>query len=142
MSTKDVRTTGTTRKTSELLIVTKNELGSLARITAPLAKNRINIECFSGYEWGTEAAFRLVTDNNRKAGELLKNEGFSVQETPVVLWQTGSTPGKLHDATVALAEARVNTYSSYSTTLTGTREATAVLNTSDATKTMEVLKRI
>nr|HPM41844.1 hypothetical protein [bacterium] len=103
-------TAGKTTKTTELMVITGNELGAFARITTPLAKMKINVECFSGYEWSGEAAFRLVTDNNKKAAELLRREGFNVQENPIVLWTTENVPGQLNSATLALAEARVNTY--------------------------------
>lgn len=130
------------RKGSELLIVTRNEMGALARIATPLAKNGINIECFSGYEWGGEAAFRFVTSNNRVAGDLLRKEGYSVQENPVVLWQTDNTTGQLMTATIALAEARVNIYSSYASTVASSKQSLAVFGTSNADKTLEILKRL
>lgn len=135
-------TTSDVKKTTELLVVTKNELGAFARITTPLAKNNINIECYSAYEWNSEAAFRLVTDNNKKATEILKTNGYTVTESPVVLWQTESTPGQLRNATTALAEANINTYCSYSTTPTNSKMAVAVFNTSDATRTSAVLSRM
>jgi hypothetical protein len=140
--TMGTTTKGTTSKSSELLIVTKNELGMFARITTPLAKNNINIECFTGYEWGTEAAFRLITDNNRKAYDLLKREGYNVTETPVVLWQTNNTPGQMRAATTALAEAHVNTYCSYSTTMPGSDTTTVAFTTNNPDRVMDVLKRL
>lgn len=139
MATKE---TGQVSRATELLIVTKNELGALAKITTPLARNNINIECFSGYEWCTEAAFRLVTDNNRKAQELLKTQGYNVQENPVCLWKTDNVPGRLSSATTALAEANVNTFSAYATSATGARTQTITLNTSDVERTTTVLRRI
>ena len=134
-------TTGTT-KTTELLVITRNELGAFARITTPLAKNSINIECFTGYEWSGEAAFRLVTSNNRKARELLKAEGYNVQENPIVLWTTPNTPGQLRNATTALAEARVNTYCSYSTSLPNTNTTVVAFGTTDTDRATEILKRL
>ncbi|HPQ80438.1 MAG TPA: hypothetical protein PLZ86_01805 [bacterium] len=141
MATKSA-TAGKTTKTTELLVITGNELGAFARMTTPLAKNRINIECFSGYEWSGEAAFRIVTDNNRKASELLRREGFNVQENPVVLWTTENTPGQLDSATVALAEAKVNTYSSYSTNTPGSTTTTVAFGTNDADRASDILRRV
>lgn len=141
MATKDTRAGSAARKTAELLVVTKNELGALAKLTAPLAKNRINIECFTGYEWSNEVAFRLVTDNNKKAGDLLRAQGYNVQESPVVLWQVDNVPGQLRNATTALAEANVNIYCSYSTSLPNTNTAAVIFNTGDADRTANVLNR-
>lgn len=135
-------TAGKTTKTTELMIITGNELGAFARITTPLAKMKINIECFSGYEWSGEAAFRLVTDNNKKAAELLRREGFNVQENPIVLWTTENVPGQLNGATVALAEARVNTYCSYSTSTPGSNRTVVAFGTNDSNRCAEVLGRV
>lgn len=133
---------GTVKKASELLVITRNDLGTLARITAPLAKNKINIECFTGYEWGTEAAFRLVTDNNRRAGELLRNEGFNVQESPTVVWQTDNEPGRLRLATTALAEANVNTFCAYSTTVPNSATTSVIFGTTDTDRAVSILKTL
>lgn len=141
-TTRTNRDTSAARKMSELLVLTKNDLGMLARITTPLAKNNINIECFTGYEWNGEAAFRFVTSNNRRARELLASEGYNVQENPVVLWQTGNEPGRLRTATTALAEAKVNTYCAYSTTLPDSQTTAIIFNTNDSDRTMNVLKTI
>lgn len=142
MASKDIRGTGSARKAGELLVVTKNELGALSRITTPLARNKINIECFTGYEWGGEAAFRFVTDNNRRAGDILRGEGYNVQETTVVLWQAANVPGQMKNATTALAEAKVNTYCSYSTALPDSNTAVTVFNTSDADRTLNILNKL
>lgn len=141
MATKGERGTGNTWKSSELLIITKNELGTLAKITTPLAKHNINVECFTGYEWSNEAAFRLITDNNKKAVEVLKQAGYNVQESPVVLWEVSNTAGQLRAATTALAEAKVNTFCSYSTSFPDSRSAVVAFNTNNPDRAMDVLKK-
>ena len=134
--------TKNTQKTSELLVVTRNELGSLARVTAPLAQNNINIECYCGYEWGNEAAFRFITNNNRKARELLSKAGWNVQENTTVLWNAPNKPGILRKATGALAELKINVYASYSAAQPGDPNCTIAFTTSDPVRTMDTLNRI
>jgi hypothetical protein len=143
-SRKTSTTTGSsmTRKADELLVVTRNSEGSFARLTGPLARNGINIECFTAYTWGNEAAFRIVTDNNRKARDLLRSEGYSVQETPVVLWYTKNEPGWVTKAATALANAHINTYSSYSTSEPNSNNTIVTFNTSDTNRTIDVLKNL
>lgn len=133
---------GKVSKTTELLIITPDELGTFARITTPLAKQGINILCFTGYEWGNEAAFRIVTDNNRKAMEALRGAGFTVQENTVVLWTTANTPGQLKAAATALAEARINTHCAYSTATSDDATAIITYTTSDPNRTVDVLNRL
>ncbi len=128
-----------TTKTSELLVVTKTGPGILAKLVAPLAQSNINVECFTGYEWGNEAAIRLVTDNNRKARELLAKAGYTVSESPTVIWDTPNTPGILRKAASALAEQKVNIYCSYATGEPGGKSKIA-FTTSDASKTADTLE--
>ena len=138
-TSKTTASTATT-KTSELLVVTHNSVGAFSSITSPLTRNKINIECFTGYEWSGEAALRIITDNNRKASELLRNEGFTVQESPVVLWNTKSSAGTITNAMNALANANVNTYSTYATTNATTKNEVVVFNTNNPDTTINVLK--
>ena len=134
--------TKNTQRTSELLVVTKNELGALARVTAPLAQNNINIECYSSYDWGNESAFRFITSDNRKARELLTKAGWNVQENPTVLWSVPNKPGALRRATGALAELKISIYASYSAVQPGDPSCTIAFTTSNPDKTAETLNRI
>jgi len=131
-----------TKKAAELLVVTRNTEGSFANVTSPLARNDINIECFSAYTWGDEAAFRIVTDNNKKARELLRTEGYAVQETPVVLWYTKNEPGWITKAATALAKAHINTYCAYSAVDPKSNTSVVTFNTNDNNRTIEVLQHL
>ncbi len=139
-------TTGTpssvTRRTSELLVVTRTGVNTNAGITVPLSKNNINLECFTSYVWGTESAFRMVTSNNRKAQEVLRAQGYEVQESPVALWYTTNEPGTYTKAATALANANINTYCSYSTTVPGSDATIIAFNTNDPTRTIDVLNHL
>lgn len=130
------------RRTTELLIVTPDTTGTFMRIATPLAKKKINIECFTGYGWGAEAAFRIVTDDNPKAAELLRREGFPVQELPVVLWSAANAPGQLLAATAALVKAGVNTHCAYASTLSHSKNCTIAFNTNNPDTTVKVLSRL
>jgi len=131
-----------TTRTSELLVVTRNETGALARVTAPLAQGNINIECYCSYDWGTESAFRFITSNNKKARELLTKAGWTVQENPTILWNAPNKPGILRKATGALAEMKVDIYASYSAAQPGDASCTIAFTTSNPDKTAETLNRM
>lgn len=135
-------TAGKVTKSTELLLITRDELGTFARIATPLADQGINIECFTGYEWGTEAAFRIVTNNNRRAAEVLRGAGFPVQESPIVLWTAENRPGQFKAAATALAEARVNTHCVYQTANADSPTAVVAYNTNDPDRTMDILRRL
>lgn len=128
--------------TDEILVVTRNIPGIYSKITTPLAKHNINVECFTSYTWGDEVAFRIVTDNNLKARDFYISAGFYVQVNPVTLWYTENTPGSLDKATNALENARISTYSSYMTTNPVSNTTTVTFNTNDITRTVNILNQL
>lgn len=133
------------RSGTELLVVTRNELGSFAKLANVLTKNKVNIECFTGYEWGGEAAFRLVTDNNKKASSVISQQGFTVTESPVVLWYTSNDIGTISAASQALAKANINTYCTYSSTPSeSVKKANTVIafNTSNPEEALNVISNL
>lgn len=128
-------------KKTDLWVTTKNEMGALAKLTATLKNNNVNVENFVAWEEGSDANFRFVTSDNTKAKETWANAGYTVQETPVVLWNTTNTPGALNTAMTALAEANVNTICTYATT-TGTDTTTVVFYTDNPDRANEVLNKV
>lgn len=133
---------GTVYNASELLIVTRNELGALARITSQLSRNNINIESITAYEWGGEAAFRVMTSNNRMSYDLLRQQGFNVQDNPVTVWVTDNRPGRLNLATSALAEAHINTACTYLLPSSDPSVSMVVFTTDNVERTSDILSRI
>lgn len=127
------------RKTTELFIMTPNTLGSLTKVTNPLSKNGVNIEGYCAYEWGNEAAYRIITDDNTKARTVLAKEGFAVEENPTVLWEINNKPGFLKKATEALSTSNINIYCSYCTTMVGGKKTATAFTTNDPDKTVAVL---
>lgn len=130
------------RRANELLVVTRNDIGTLARISTSLAMNNINIECFTAYEWNSEAAFRFITNNNKKAKDTLTTAGFNVQESTVALWETANQPGRLRAAATTLAEARINTHCVYATAPANSPTQTLVFNTNDCERTVNALNKL
>ena len=130
-----------TRKTTDLSITTTNELGALSKLTTPLTSNNINVESLVCWEKGNTANFRLVTSDNGKAKDIWTKAGYTVKETPIVLWNTTNTPGKLNAATTALAESNINTICVYAST-TGAGETTVAFYTSNPDRTLELLNKI
>ncbi|MFA4874353.1 MAG: hypothetical protein WC956_02790 [bacterium] len=129
-------------KTSEILVVTKNNFGTLAGITSSFATGNIGITCFTGYEWNGEAAFRFVTNNNRKACDILKSYGYTVYENPVAVWYTDNSPTQMKNATTALAEAKVNTHCMYTTSVPNSNSTVMVFNTNNVDRTITVLNSL
>ena len=129
------------RKTTDLWVITPNELGALAKLTMPFKTNNINIESFVCWEEKNNAHFRLVTSNNKKAKELCTQAGYTVKEEPIILWTTSNAPGRLNAATTALAEAKINTSCTYACS-TGPGETTVAFYTNNPDRTREILNKL
>jgi hypothetical protein len=130
------------KKTTELFIMTPSTLGALTGITTPLQKAGVNVEGYCAYEWGKEAAYRIITDNNEKARQVLSKVGFNVQENPTVIWETNNKPGMLRKATEALAGKNVNIYCSYCTTMVGGKKAATAFTTNNPELTFNTLIKV
>ncbi len=133
------------RTGTELLVVTNNELGSFAKLASALSKNKVSIECFTGYVWGGEAAFRIVTDNNQKASSVIRTQGYNVTESPVVLWYTNNETSRISLASEALAKANISTFSTYSCSAADAPKNTdtvVAFNTSDPESTATIISHL
>lgn len=127
--------------TEELVVTGKDEVGALARATLPLKQNNINIECSCCYGMDGKATFHLVTNNTKKAKELLTKNGWTVAQNSAVLWQTDNIPGTLNKATTALSEAKINIEYCYFASPPGAKTSGVVFKTANDTKACEILAK-
>jgi len=130
------------KKYTELMVVANNQKGAFTKIATPLRDNKINIFGYCAYEWGSEAAFRIITNNNEAAKKVLAGEGWTVSENDTVLWETTNRPGSIEKATDALVDSNVNVYSTYTTAKSSGRKAVVAFTTSDTNLTYSVLNKI
>lgn len=130
------------KKSTELIVVTDNCRGTFTKLAAPLRENKINVIGYCAYEWGTEAAFRIITTNNTEAKKILSGNGWTVSENPTVLWESSNRPGALEKATNFLLDADVNIYSTYTTAKSSGRKAVVAFTTDDVATTYSVLNKL
>ncbi|MFP4202776.1 MAG: hypothetical protein ACLFS4_00395 [Opitutales bacterium] len=97
----------------ELAIRLKSEIGALASIARLIADKGINIRATSADVCGGEAIVRLVTDDNLRAGDALREQGYNVDEENVVLLDLHSKPGTLHRISESLAREKIDIYHVY-----------------------------
>jgi len=99
----------------EIVIVSKNEVGTLASIAEALGNVGVNIEAISAYESNNRAVFRVVTNDIATALKTLSKIGGSVQatESPILLLKLINRPGELGKVTRKLANRGVNLESLY-----------------------------
>ena len=102
-------------KAKELKVVADNKTGMLARVTAPIAEARININACCAYTNGDKAEFLFITTDNAKAKQNLEKAGFKTSERDVAVIETTNEAGTLFRCAQQLAIADVDLEYCYST---------------------------
>jgi hypothetical protein len=92
----------------ELIIVAKDEVGLLAKISKILGDRNINIDSVSVETMGKDAMIHLVASQEREAVKLLEDAGFKVTTSDVIVLKIEDKPGELAKVALTLAEAGIN----------------------------------
>jgi hypothetical protein len=92
----------------ELIIVAKDQVGLLARISKTLADRSINIDSVSLETVGKDVMIRLVASQDKEAAKLLEDAGYKVTASDVIILKIEDQPGELAKVALTLAESGIN----------------------------------
>jgi len=95
-------------RVKQISVFLENKAGRLSEVTAILAEAGINIRALSVADTSDFGVLRLIVNDNQKALEVLKNNGFSVGITDVVAVEVSDKPGGLHLILDLLYKAQIN----------------------------------
>jgi len=115
-----------------------NRPGVLAHTCDALAKAKVNIVAFTLMDSAEQGVLRVVSDNEERTRETLRQLGAQFVESEVLLVDLPNRPGALAKVAKELAEAKINIEYAYASTPTANR-ALAVLRTGNAAKATKVL---
>jgi len=124
----------------ELSIVLPNRPGTLATVTAALAKAKVNllaVDAAGGFEYNI---VRLVPDNAAKAKAVIKRLGLDVGETNVLAILVKDRPGALAEIAGKLGRAKINIDYLYGTGGRGGTGELVVIHASDTKKAAKLLR--
>lgn len=82
-------------KVKQISVFLENKSGRLEEVTKILAENNIDIRALSLADTRDYGILRLIVNDHLKANKLLKDSGFTVQETDVVAAEVPDKPGGL-----------------------------------------------
>lgn len=127
----------------EIMVTVVNKIGVLADMSKVLADQGINIEAVAGYGTeGSKAEIILVTEDNQRAGDALKNKGYkSIEEREVVIMDLENRAGALKDITEKLAAQQLDIKYIYGTTCSAGCPAKIILSTVDNKKALVALEK-
>ena len=92
----------------QLSIFLNNAVGRVTEVTATLGKAGVNLKAFTLSESSDFGILRLITDDNQKAAEVLRENHFAVNLTKVVYFELGDTPGALSECVQKVSDAGIS----------------------------------
>lgn len=113
----------------QVTITVANRPGSLARIGAVLAANKINITGLDAS--GPQRQVRLLVNNPAKAHRVLRQAGMRARLEEVVAVILADRPGSLARKARKLGERKININYAYGTVARGAKRAAIVLGVSN-----------
>ena len=115
----------------EVVIRIINGSGVLADLARVMADRGLNLLALNASVVGDLATIRLVTDDNLRTDDVLREHGYSPHEESVILLTIPHKPGMLHRVSEILAEAMIDTHLIYSTTMDTGGNCCIVLHTAN-----------
>jgi len=85
-----------------------NQAGRLAEVTQILSEAGVNIRALFLVDNFDQGVLRMIVNDNKKAEEALKGQGFAVSKTNVVAVEVEDKPGGLHKILDILQKAKIN----------------------------------
>ena len=95
-------------KVEQIAIFLENKTGRMAEITAILAQNGINIRAMSLADTADFGILRLIVNDTGKARSILKENGFTVGTTDVLVVEVSDKPGGLAKVLQIIKEGNLN----------------------------------
>ncbi len=126
-------------RTKELWVITPNEVGTVAKVTSSLAEAKLNIKAMWAGAVGDQGNFSILTDDNRKAINLLKQAGLpKVVEREIVMVEVPNESGVCWELAQRISEAGIDINYWY-VTVDGPN-AIMIMSTKDDDEVLKILQ--
>jgi hypothetical protein len=97
----------------EVLVKISNRIGILADLAQIIADRGINLLAIDAYALADQAYVRLLTEDNLRAVDVLREHGYNPHEEDVILLTIPHKPGMLHRVSEILSESGINIHHIY-----------------------------
>lgn len=122
-------------KVKEIVATTPNKVGMLAEVTGIVAGAGVNILAICAYSMEGQAKFMMLTSDNAKAVNALKEKKIATEEADVASVSLSNKVGAAKELAEKLAKAGVDLNYCYGSTGNGS-EALFVLSAKDINKAL------
>ncbi|MCU0770653.1 MAG: hypothetical protein MUE94_02635 [Verrucomicrobia bacterium] len=103
------------RTGKEVTVRVHNEIGVLAQLARIVADKGINILAVCAWVEGPDAVVRMITNDNLRVMDALRERHYNPRESGVVLMESGHKPGMLRHITEKLAGKNIDLHHLYAT---------------------------
>ncbi|MCX8196846.1 MAG: ACT domain-containing protein [Candidatus Micrarchaeota archaeon] len=97
----------------QMTVIVQDKVGLLADISYILGKAKINIDSVSVVSSGGTAILTFLLSDEKKAAQLLRQNGYKVLESEIFIVKLKDRPGELSELSSKLANAKINILSLY-----------------------------
>lgn len=129
-------------KGNQLSVFLDNEPGSLANACTLLGENGVNLHALTVADGIDHGYLRIVVDDEKKAIDLLEENGYMAFKREVLMVEIGNTPGTFGVITDAWRENEININYAYSATGPEIDRALLIVHVDDIDKAVDCLKEI
>ncbi|MCS7181251.1 MAG: ACT domain-containing protein [bacterium] len=124
----------------QISIFVENKPGKISKITEVLGKAKINLKAMTIADSGSFGVIKIMTDNNQKAYDVLKENNFLVSLQEVVVVEIPDKVGSFHKVAKILEKNRVNIEDAYGFITTEGVKAVLILKVKDVKTVEKILK--
>jgi hypothetical protein len=125
----------------QLSIFVENKPGKINKITGILEKEKINLKAMTIADSGTFGIVKIITDNNRKAFDILKRANFLVSLQDVVVVEIPDKVGAFHKVAKILEDEKINIEDAYGFIIEEGEKAALILKVPETEKVEKILKK-
>jgi hypothetical protein len=125
----------------QVSVFLENKSGRLNEVTRILGDSGINISAFSIADTSDFGVLRMIVPDPEQAAVLLKENGFSVQTTKVILMKTPNKPGTLARALQILSDENIFIEYLYAFSM-NEDSAVVVIRPSEIDRCQEILEKM
>lgn len=126
-------------KAYQITIPAENKPGVLARITAILARKKINIRATTITSFGNSGVFNFIVDDPKQGQKVLRNEGIPAELREVIAVLIEDRPGGLDRLLQILLAESINIENGYGFVIESRKNAVFILEIEDAAQATSLI---
>lgn len=124
----------------QISIFVENKPGKISKITEVLSKAKVNLKAMTIADSGSFGIIKIMTDDNQKAYDVLKENNFLVSLQEVVVVEIPDKVGSFHKIAKILEKDKINIEDAYGFITTEGVKAVLILKVKDVKMVEKILK--